>query len=108
NPLPVRPDRHDSSRRSGIDLLEPAPRVSFRTPPAWQWLSSYRAGDGAGALAFHSRTEPMTAERMDAANTASFAAEKSFATGNACAAMNSDIVNPMPANAPAPHSWRQE
>ena len=35
------------------------------------------------------------AERIDAANTAILAAEKSVALGNACPAMKSDIVKPM-------------
>jgi hypothetical protein len=35
-------------------------------------------------------------------------AAKSLGTGNACAAMESDIVKPMPANAPAPLSCRYE
>ena len=50
----------------------------------------------------------MMADSTDAANTAIFAAAKSSATGNAWPAMNSDIVNPMPASAPAPNSWRHE
>ena len=51
---------------------------------------------------------PATAARTEAANTAIFAAAKSASSGNACAAMNSDIVKPMPASAPAPASCRQE
>src|ERR1700743_1898520 len=43
-----------------------------------------------------SRAVPTTAERIDAANTAILAPEKSVAFGNACPAMKSDIVKPMP------------
>jgi hypothetical protein len=36
------------------------------------------------------------------------AAAKSAPAGNAWPAMNSDIVKPMPARAPAPASWRHD
>src|SRR5262245_51962710 len=49
-----------------------------------------------------SRAVPTAAERIDAANTAILAADKSMALGNACPAVKSDIVKPMPARAPAP------
>ena len=50
-----------------------------------------------------------TAETIDARNTAIFAAAKSSGSKQiACPAMNSDIVNPMPASAPAPSSCRHE
>ena len=45
---------------------------------------------------------PMIADKIEAANTAIFAAAKSAATGNAWPAMNSDMVKPIPASAPAP------
>jgi hypothetical protein len=48
------------------------------------------------------------AAATEAPNTAIFAAAKSAAAGNACPAMNSDMVKPMPASAPAPANWRQE
>ena len=44
----------------------------------------------------------------EAIKMAIFAAAKSAAAGNASPAMNSDIVKPMPASAPAPASLRQE
>lgn len=47
---------------------------------------------------------PMSADSTDAENTAIFAAAKSASVGNAWPAMNSDMVNPIPANAPAPAS----
>src|SRR5215475_11952866 len=53
-----------------------------------------------------SRAVPTTAERIDAANTAILAAEKSRPLGNACPAIKSDIVKPMPARAPAPANCR--
>ncbi len=53
-----------------------------------------------------SRAVPTAAEKIDAANTAILAAEKSVALGNACPAMKSDIVKPMPARAPAPANCR--
>ena len=53
-----------------------------------------------------SRAAPTAAERIDAANTAILAAEKSVALGNACPAMKSDIVKPMPARARAPANCR--
>src|SRR5688500_17737070 len=55
----------------------------------------------------HSIPIPLSADTTDAANTAILAAEKSAASGKASPAMNSDIVNPMPASAPAPASCRQ-
>ncbi len=50
----------------------------------------------------------MTAESIEAVNTAIFAAAKSCAAGKAWPAMNNDIVNPMPASAPAPASCAHE
>jgi hypothetical protein len=44
----------------------------------------------------------------EAANTATLAAAKSASAGKAWPAMNSDIVKPIPASAPAPTSWRHE
>src|SRR3954471_17122779 len=55
-----------------------------------------------------SRAVPTTAERIDAANTAILAAEKSVALGNACPAMKSDIAKPMPARAPPANCRRPE
>jgi hypothetical protein len=51
---------------------------------------------------------PIRADSTDAANSAIFAASKSPGTGNACPAMKSDMVKPMPASAPAPTSCRHE
>src|SRR5262249_59003791 len=62
-------------------------------------ISSWREAPQSSAV-------PTTAERIDAANTAILAAEKSAALGNACPAMKSDIVKPMPARAPAPANCR--
>lgn len=45
---------------------------------------------------------PTTAESTDAANTAIFAAAKADGFGKASPAMNSDMVKPIPARAPAP------
>ena len=50
----------------------------------------------------------MIAERMEAAKTATLAAAKSAGAGNAWPAMNSDMVKPMPASAPARKLARQE
>jgi hypothetical protein len=50
---------------------------------------------------------PRIADSMDAEKTAIFAAAKSSVAGKACEAMNSDMVKPMPASAPAPASCSQ-
>ena len=47
-------------------------------------------------------------EMIDATNTAILAAAKSVAVGNAWLAMNSDMVKPIPASAPAPANCRHE
>jgi hypothetical protein len=44
----------------------------------------------------------------DARKIAIFAALKSASSPNACAAMKSDMVNPIPPSAPAPRSCRHE
>ena len=51
-------------------------------------------------------SSPDGGRKIDAANTAILVAEKSAALGNACPAMKSDIVKPMPARAPAPANCR--
>ena len=56
----------------------------------------------------HSSATPRHAATIDATNTAIFAAAKSSAVGIAWPAMNSDMVKPMPASAPAPSSCRHE
>ena len=48
------------------------------------------------------------AASIDATKTAIFAASKSAATENASLAMKSDIVNPIPASAPAPATCSYE
>src|ERR1700704_4594576 len=53
-----------------------------------------------------SRAVPTTAERIDAANTAILAAEKSAAVGTAGPAGKGDVVKPMPGRAPAPANCR--
>jgi Protein of unknown function (DUF1194) len=50
----------------------------------------------------HSSATPVTADSIEAANTAILAAAKSASAGNAWPAMNNDMVKPMPANTPAP------
>jgi hypothetical protein len=50
----------------------------------------------------------MSADRTEAANTATLAAAKSLDAGNAWPAMNNDMVKPIPANAPAPISCGHE
>ena len=61
-----------------------------------------------GAGARQRTPTPTSAARIEAANTAILAAAKSPGSGKAWPAMNSDMVKPMPASAPAPASWRQE
>src|SRR6266404_5312824 len=60
------------------------------------------------ARALHRCRLPTIVETLDAANAAIFAAAKSNGAGSACAAMNNDMVKPMPASAPAVASWRHE
>jgi hypothetical protein len=60
------------------------------------------------ARALHRMQTATIVETLDAANAAIFAAAKSDGAGSACAAMNNDMVKPMPANAPAVASWRHE
>ena len=45
---------------------------------------------------------PSADDNTEAANTAILATAKSPASGNACPAMKSDMVKPMPAKVPAP------
>src|SRR5580658_7613212 len=65
-----------------------------------QWL----AHDGAFRPAIESSVTPAIADRIEAMKTAILAASKSASDQNASPAMNSDIVNPIPATAPAPAS----
>jgi hypothetical protein len=58
--------------------------------------------------AFHKMMTATEAERIDPAKTAILAAAKSDVSVSAWVAINSDIVKPIPASAPAPASWRQE
>ena len=81
------------------DLEREQPWVLARTAP-----SDAVAGR---RLACQSMAAPISAEMTDAANTAILAASKSLGTLNDCPAMNSDMVKPMPASAPAPASCRQ-
>src|SRR5690349_16165270 len=68
----------------------------------------YFASRCESAFPFHKIATPRTADAIEPANIATFAAEKSDSTGNAWLAMNSDMVKPMPANAPAPINCRHE
>ena len=58
--------------------------------------------------AVHKMATPRIADAIEAANTAILAAAKSVSTGNAWLAINSDMVKPIPASAPAPINCRHE
>lgn len=91
----------DNIRRGARASRRSAKRDAIR-------LDKMSSSPFAGWPAFHSTTIPMTTDTTEAPNTASLAAMKSLSLGRAWPAMNSDMVKPIPANAPAPMSCSQE
>ena len=72
------------------------------------WSKPTQCEPGSGFITFFDKiTAPRTPATIEAINMAILAASKSVCIGNASDAIKSDIVKPIPANAPAPVSCRQ-